>query len=146
MIGKRIMAVDLGERYVGIAVTDPLGITAQGLPTLDVKSEEETLEKLEILCKSNNVGKIVLGYPVNMNGTEGHRTEWVKQFGKKLIEKVGMPVLYRDERMTSQQALKTLHLLGKETRGNKDRINEISAVLILQSFLEERDNIEEDSM
>ena len=146
MKNKRILAVDLGERYVGVAVTDPLGITAQGLPTLKVKSEEEALEKLEALCESKNVGKIVLGYPVNMNGSEGPRAELAKQFGKKLVEKVGIPILYRDERMTSQQALKTLHLLGKETRGNKEKINEISAVLILQSFLGEGEYKEENSL
>ncbi len=137
---ERTLAVDFGARFFGLAVTDPLGITAQGLPTLDVASAEEALSEIEDICHDLDIVRIILGYPVNMDGSEGPQAVKVKQFGEKLGERMGVPVLYRDERMTSQQALKVMHVLGKKTKGNRGKINEIAAVLILQEYLQKERN------
>ena len=137
MEAKRTLAVDHGDRFVGLAVTDPLGLTAQGLPTLDVGSEEETLKEIEDICHTLDIVRIVVGYPINMDGSEGPQAVKVRQFGERLGERSGLPVLYRDERMTSQQALRVMQDLGKKTKNNKEKINEIAAVLILEEYLHE---------
>ena len=131
----RILAVDFGERRTGIAVSDELGITAQGLDTIIVKDESEITARVAQQAKELGVGKIVIGLPLNMNGTESEKSAKVRKFGTELAEISSLPVAYWDERLTSVQAKRVLHEMDKKTFKNKHIIDKISATLILQEYM-----------
>ncbi|MFC1693942.1 Holliday junction resolvase RuvX [Candidatus Latescibacterota bacterium] len=131
----RILAVDYGERRTGLAVSDELGITAQGLDTIEVKDEEEIPALVAECAKNLRVERIVVGLPLNMDGTESEKSIKVRKFGEKLGEKTSVPVVFWDERMTSLQAMRVIHEMGKKTYKNKQVIDRISATLILQEFM-----------
>ena len=131
----RILAVDYGERRTGLAVSDELGITAQGLDTIEVKDEEEIPALVAERAKNLRVGRIVVGLPLNMDGTESEKSIKVRKFGEKLGENTSVPVVFWDERMTSLQAKRVIHEMGKKTYKNKQVIDRISATLILQEFM-----------
>ena len=131
----RVLAVDYGERRTGIAVSDEIGITAQGLETIEVKDESEILSRVAQIAKETGAGTIVVGLPLNMNGTESEKSRKVREFGALLAEETSLPVLFRDERMTSKQAQRVMHELNKKTFKNKPMIDRISATLILQEYL-----------
>lgn len=133
---QRILGIDYGRKRVGVAVSDLLGLTAQMLDTLEVESESVLLEKLQSLVAENGVGRIVLGLPKNMNGTPSAMTAEVQAFAGRLRQKTALPVEFIDERLTSQAALRTLHETGKKTKGNKPKLDQISAVLLLQTYLD----------
>jgi putative Holliday junction resolvase len=130
-----ILAVDYGERRTGLAVSDALGITAQGLDTITVKDERKLPALVAEVALSRKAERIVIGLPLNMNGTESEKSVKVRTFGEELGELTGLNVFFMDERMTSQQAHKVLQELEKKTRGNKELIDKISATLILQDYL-----------
>lgn len=130
--------MDLGVKRVGLALSDPLGFTAQGLETLLVKSKKETLLGLTEVCKKHAVGEIVIGLPVNMNGTFGPKAEEARALIPLLEKSTGLPVHTWDERLTSRQAGRLMveeGLSRKKQRNNSDRI---AATLILQSYLESK--------
>jgi len=131
----RVLAVDYGERRTGIAVSDEIGITAQGLETIEVKDESEILSRVAQIAKETGAGTIVVGLPLNMDGTESEKSMKVREFGALLAEETSLPVLFRDERMTSKQAQRVMHELNKKTFKNKPMIDRISATLILQEYL-----------
>ena len=131
----RVLAVDYGERRTGIAVSDEIGITAQGLETIEVKDESEILSRVAQIAKETGAGTIVVGLPLNMDGTESEKSRKVREFGALLAEETSLPVLFRDERMTSKQAQRVMHELNKKTFKNKPMIDRISATLILQEYL-----------
>ena len=131
----RVLAVDYGERRTGIAVSDEIGITAQGLETIEVKDESEILSRVARIAKETGAGTIVVGLPLNMDGTESEKSRKVREFGALLAEETSLPVLFRDERMTSKQAQRVMHELNKKTFKNKPMIDRISATLILQEYL-----------
>jgi putative holliday junction resolvase len=131
----RILAIDFGERRTGLAVSDELGITAQGLDTVEVKDEALLPEIIAKIALEKNVGEIVIGLPLNMDGTESEKSKKVREFGAVLSEKTSLPVFYRDERMTSMQAHRVMNEMNKKTFGNKKLIDRISATLILQDYL-----------
>ena len=130
-----ILAVDYGERRTGLAVSDALGITAQGLDTISVKDERKLPSLVAEVALARKTERIVIGLPLNMNGTESEKSLKVRTFGEELKELTGLPVFFMDERMTSQQAHKVLQELEKKTKGNKELIDKISATLILQDYL-----------
>ena len=130
-----VLAVDYGERRTGIAVSDALGITAQGLDTIETKDENKLPSLVAETAFSRKAERIVIGLPLNMDGSESEKSVKVRDFGSKLKELTGLPVFFMDERMTSSQAHKVLHELEKKTRGNKELIDKISATLILQDYL-----------
>jgi putative holliday junction resolvase len=135
-MGKMIiLAVDYGERRTGLAVSDALGITAQGLDTITVKDERKLPSLVAEVALSRKAERIVIGLPLNMNGSESEKSVKVRTFGEELGELTGLKVFFMDERMTSQQAHKVLQELEKKTRGNKELIDKISATLILQDYL-----------
>ena len=131
----RVLAVDWGERRVGLAVSDELGITAQGLDTLVVEDETQIVERVASVVEKTGAETIVVGLPLNMNGTESEKSEKVRVFGETLAGRTGRSVLYRDERLTSRQAQRVMHELSVKTRGNKEQIDRIAATLILQEYL-----------
>ncbi len=133
---KRILAVDYGRRRVGIAVSDSLGITAQSLPALLVKSMRDSIDQIQRLTKEYDLEEIVIGLPLDMHGKHGKMAEEVKRFGVSVNEATGLDVRYFDERFTSVQAESAMHMMGEKTGKKKAKIDSLSAVFLLQSYLE----------
>ena len=131
----RILAVDYGERRTGVAVTDELGITAQGLDTIEIDDEGEILDRVAKLAEETNAGRIVIGLPLNMDGTESEKSQKVRRFGAELEKITDRRVIFWDERMTSMQAKRVMRELDLKTHKNKPVIDKISATLILQEYL-----------
>ena len=132
---SRILGIDFGERRIGLALSDALGITAQGLPTLDTKKTKDIFTHLKNIIKDKNVTKVVVGIPKNMNGTIGSKGMEVKKFVQELIKKTKMDVILWDERLTSVQSLKAMKELGIKQK-RKEEVDRISATLILQNYLD----------
>lgn len=135
----RIMGLDYGSKTVGVAISDSLGITAQGIETIERKEENklrQTLAKIEALVKEYEVEKIVLGFPKNMNNTIGERAEKSLELKEKLERRIGIPVIMWDERLTTVEAERTL-IESKVRRENRKKyVDKIAAVFILQGYLD----------
>ena len=134
----RIMALDYGSRTVGVAMTDPLGITVQPSETITRKQENhlrKTYSRIEELIRENGVELIVIGLPLNMDGTEGDRAALCRQFGAKLLERTGIRIEYQDERLTTVEADEILDALEINRKDRKRHIDAIAAAVILQDFM-----------
>jgi putative holliday junction resolvase len=131
----RILSVDFGERRTGLAITDELGLTAQGLDTVIAGAEEEILLRVIEIVNLHGVGKILLGLPLNMDGSESEKSRKVREFGETLAGKTSLPVVYWDERMTTMQAKRVMAELEMKTFGNKHMVDRISAILMLQEYM-----------
>lgn len=139
----RIMGLDFGSRTVGVAVSDPLLITAQGIEIIRRKEENKlrrTLARIEELILEYDVTEIVLGLPLNMNGTEGERAALTREFGEKLMRRTALPVHYHDERLTTVAAEEAMEEAGLGRENRKEHVDRVAAVLILQEFLNYREN------
>lgn len=137
----RIMGLDFGSKTVGVAVSDELLITAQGVEIVRRKSEgklRQTLARIEELIKEYQVDKIVLGYPKNMNNTEGIRCEKTNEFKEMLERRTGITVLLWDERLTTVEADRTMMEASIRREERKEYVDKIAAVLILQGYLDSR--------
>jgi putative Holliday junction resolvase len=132
---SRILAIDFGERRIGLALSDTLGITAQGLPTLDTRKTRDIFTYIENIIKENDVTKVIVGMPKNMNGTIGPKGREVKKFIQELVKRTKMEVIPWDERLTTVQSLKTMREMGTKQK-HKEVTDRISATLILQSYLD----------
>lgn len=132
----RKMGIDFGEKTIGIAVSDELGWTAQGLETIKRTNEKKDLERIGELIKEFNVSEIVVGYPKNMNGTVGERGQASERFAKLLTKRFQLPVHLWDERLTTVAAEKTLLDADMSRKKRKQVIDKLAAVLILQSYLD----------
>ncbi len=135
----RIMGLDFGSKTVGVAISDPLLVTAQGVETVFRKSPgklRQTLARIEELIAQYEVEKIVLGYPKNMNNTEGERCEKTKEFSRMLMERTGLAVVLWDERLTTAAAGQVLMESGVRREHRKEYVDKIAAVLILQGYLD----------
>lgn len=135
---QRILALDLGKKRIGIALSDELGITAQGLPTLERRNKRADFAALSALVRQNNVQLVVIGLPLRMSGEEGTQADWVRSFAEELKGHVGVPVDLRDERWTSRQAERVLMGSGVRHEDRKPAIDRISAVILLQDYLDSR--------
>jgi putative Holliday junction resolvase len=132
---SRILGIDFGERRIGLALSDPLGITAQGLPTLDTKETKDVFTYIENIIKEKNVTKVVVGMPKNMNGSIGPKGREVEKFIQELIKKSKIDVVPWDERLSSVQSLRIMREMGTKQK-HKEVTDRISATLILQSYLD----------
>ncbi|MFU2223322.1 Holliday junction resolvase RuvX [Streptococcus pluranimalium] len=135
----RIMGLDVGSKTVGVAVSDPLGFTAQGIEIIGINEEEEEygLERLAELVSEYKVDKFVVGLPKNMNNSEGPRVEASKFYGDLIKERFGLPVDYQDERLTTVQAERMLVEQADISRGKRKKvIDKLAAQLILQNYLD----------
>ena len=135
----RILGLDLGSKTIGVAVSDALLWTAQGLKTLQRSSKE--LEELREIIREYEVGEIVLGYPRNMNGTLGPRCVVTEEFAGKLRAKMGLPVELWDERLSTAAARRSLLEADVSRSKRKKVIDKMAAVLILQGYLDHKKNI-----
>ena len=133
----RIMGIDYGDSRVGIALSDPLGITAQGLVTLPNKVYDKMLGSLLELIKEHNVEKIVLGMPRNLNGTCGDRAEITERFREELLALVpDVEIVLWDERLSTVQAAGVLNVTNTRGKDRKKVIDTVAASIILQSYLD----------
>jgi putative Holliday junction resolvase len=133
---SRILALDLGKRRVGLALSDPLGITAQGLPNLVRTNKRADIAALQQLAAEREVGLFLLGNPINMRGTEGRQSEWVRDFAAALEERTGIPVKFWDERLTTVAANRVLRESGISIEKRAAAVDRLSAVILLQSYLD----------
>lgn len=134
--GERILALDYGQKRVGVAVSDALLLMAHGRETLHYRSRHELLARLHTLIQQERVRLIVVGMPRNMNGTEGEMSEKVRAFMSALAQQEHIPVVAWDERLSSRQAQRTLADLGKSTRQQRGMVDQLAAVFILQNYLD----------
>lgn len=137
----RIMGLDFGSRTVGVAISDSLLLTAQGVEIIRRKDENklrQTLARIEELIVANEVEEIVLGLPKHMNDTEGIRVELTKEFKEKLERRTGLPVILWDERLTTVAADKAMMEAGIRRENRKEYVDMIAATLILQGYLDRR--------
>jgi len=132
----RTMGLDIGTHTIGIAISDELGITAQGLKTLKRKSMEEDLKEIATIVHQFEIDKIVVGLPKNMNGTLGTQAEIVLKWIKILTDKISVPVETWDERLSTVGASKVLLEADLSRRKRKKVIDKLAAVLILQGYLD----------
>lgn len=132
----RILALDLGKKRIGLAISDPLGITAQGLPNLVRINKRADLAALEHIIVAREVGSILLGNPINMRGTEGRQSGWVHEFATALEKQTHLPVKLWDERLTSVEAGRVLRSSGISIEKRAAAVDRLSAVILLQSYLD----------
>ena len=135
----RIMGLDYGSKTVGVAVSDPLGFTAQGIEIVRRKSENklrQTLARIEEIAKEYSVEKIVLGFPKHMNNDIGERAEKSLEFKEMLERRTGLPVVMWDERLTTVEADRTMMETGIRRENRKEYVDMIAAVFILQGYLD----------
>ena len=137
----RIMGLDFGSKTVGVAISDALLLTAQGIEIIRRKSPtklRQTLARIEELIEEYEVEKIVLGYPKNMNNTEGERCEKTKEFKEMLERRTGLEVVLWDERLTTVEADRTMIEGGIRREDRKQYVDKLAAVFILQGYLDGR--------
>ncbi|MCI5944215.1 MAG: Holliday junction resolvase RuvX [Eubacterium sp.] len=136
---ERWMGLDYGTKTVGVAVSDSLGITAQGVETITRKSGKklrQTLARIQALAEEYHVEKIVLGLPKNMNNTLGERAEDTMEFQAMVTQRTGLPVVLWDERLTTMESERILMSGGVRREHRKERIDWMAAALILQSYMD----------
>ena len=132
------MALDVGDKRIGIAISDALLLTAQARPTLQRKSMETDVESLRRIVAENEVHEILIGHPVHMNGRESRQSQKVAEFGEALRVALALPVVYWDERLTSFAAEQHLEEMGLNWRQRRRHVDKIAAMIILQSYLDSR--------
>ena len=135
----RILGLDYGSKTVGVAVSDPLGLTAQSVETIWRKQENklrQTLARIEELAAEYQAEKIVLGLPKNMNNTIGERAEKTLEFREMLERRAGLPVVMWDERLTTVEAERTLMEASVRRENRKQYLDQLAAVFILQGYLD----------
>jgi putative Holliday junction resolvase len=131
----RILAIDYGTRRMGLAVTDELGVTAQGLPTLHRTNKRNDYDHLRRTIKQYTVGEIVVGLPLRMSGEAGTQSGKVEEFAETLRDRFKLPVHLFDERLTSVEANRVLDETEISDRRRKEVVDQLAAVLILQAFM-----------
>ena len=135
----RIMGLDFGSKTVGVAISDPLFLTAQGIEIVRRKAPgklRQTLARINELKEEYEVGKIVLGFPKNMNNTEGERCEKTLEFKEMLEKRTGLEVVLWDERLTTVEADRTRMQVGIRRENRKEYVDELAAIFILQGYLD----------
>jgi putative Holliday junction resolvase len=134
----RILALDVGRKRIGVAMSDPMAIVAQAVKTIEIKDNASAIAEIGDFIKENSVEEVVVGLPLNMNGTESAMTKEAVQFTDKLRARIGAPVKMWDERLTSLQIENDLIFMGV-SRAKRKKINDmLAAQIILQNYLDSR--------
>jgi putative holliday junction resolvase len=133
---RRVLGLDVGSKRIGVAISDPLGITAQGLETLQRQNKRLDFERLTQLVRHHDVAEIVIGFPLRMSGAEGTQAEKMQRFAEELRERVGLPVHLWDERLTSAEANRLLRETDMSIQRRREVVDQMAAVLILQSWMD----------
>jgi putative pre-16S rRNA nuclease len=134
----RILALDVGKKRIGLAVSDELGITAQGIDTLQRTRIREDLQKLKEITDRLNVQSLVIGNPLHMSGSDSRQSEYTREFAERLSEYLSLPFVFWDERLTSLQAERLMKESGASLDQRKKSVDRMAAILILESYLEHR--------
>ena len=132
----RILGVDYGEKRIGLAVSDPLGLTAQGLQTLRWQNKKEMLEAMRRVCGEYAVSESVVGLPVNMNGSMGPKAKEILELIGEIERALNLPVRTWDERLTSREALRLMIAADLSRKKRRKASDRMAATLILQNYLE----------
>jgi len=134
----RILAIDYGRARIGLAVSDPLGITVRPLPPVDGRGGDRVFHQLKEICGEEEVETLVLGLPLQLDGSEGPAVLETRRFRAKLEQHLGLPVEEHDERLTSRQAHAEMKSAGVRHRQRKKHVDSSAALLLLQSWLATR--------
>ena len=137
---ERLMGLDYGDSRTGVAVSDLLGITAQGVESIKYTGERQLIQRLREIIEEYQVKKIVIGLPLNMNATSGQRVEKTKKFIEKLKNEFGLEVVTIDERLTTVASHRTMTELGVNKNKKKNIVDMMSAVFILQMYMDRNRN------
>lgn len=132
----RVMAIDYGDAHTGVAVSDPTGFLVGTTTTIDSRRQEVVVDRLAELIREHRPEEVVLGFPRNMDGTEGPRAQLYRDFAGKLEEAAGMKVILWDERRTTIDAHQILFNQGKDGRKRKKLVDAVAASLILENYLD----------
>lgn len=136
MATGRVLALDVGKKRIGLAISDGLGVTAQGLPTLQRGRIRDDLNSLARLCAEREVGLLLVGQPLHMSGDESRQAVYTREFAERLSEFTRLPVKHLDERLTTVQAERVLRESGISIEKRAKAVDKLAAVLLLQSFLD----------
>ncbi|MDD2447188.1 MAG: Holliday junction resolvase RuvX [Tissierellia bacterium] len=136
---ERILGLDIGDKYIGVAVSDLLQMTAQGLKTIKRTSNKEDYQEIKNLVDEYNINKIVVGLPKNMNGSLGPQSEKVMKFAEKIKNKFKIEIIYIDERLTTVSAERVLIESDVRRENRKKVIDKIAASYILQIYLDRKE-------
>ena len=142
----RIMGLDVGSKTIGVAISDELGITAQGFKTIKRKAMEDDLRELDAIISQFQIEKIVVGLPKNMDGSLGKQAEFVLGWIEDLKNKIQLPVETWDERLSTVEATKTLLKADLSRKKRKEVIDKVAAVLILQGYLQQIGSRKDESL
>ena len=134
---KRLLGLDIGNKTIGVSVSDPLGITAQGVTTIIRASKVEDVEALRALIDEYDVEKLIVGLPKNMNNTLGFQAQRTMNYADYLKEALDMEIIYVDERLTTSRAEAVLMQGGVRRENRKKHVDKLAAVLILQTYLDQ---------
>ena len=132
----RCLGLDIGDKRIGIALSDQLGLTAAGIDTLHRTNIQNDVRTVTEIARRHGVVEIIVGLPANMDGTLGEQAAKVQSFAKKLTRFSNLPVIYEDERLSTFTAIQTLTLLGVKTGHNRDLVDKQAAAIILQKYLD----------
>jgi putative holliday junction resolvase len=132
----RILAVDWGERRIGLAISDPMGVIATGLETLEVRGIEDALKRVAQAAKTEEADRIVVGLPLLMSGERGSAAEAAQRFATGLAARTGLPVDTYDERLTSALSARRLRETGVRTGHARGRVDQGAAIALLESYLQ----------
>jgi putative Holliday junction resolvase len=137
-VHPRILGLDVGLKTIGVAVSDPLGITAQGLETIRRQNKRVDFERLEKVIREYKVAEIVIGYPLRLSGAEGTQAEKMQSLARTIHERFHLPVHLWDERLTSAEANRVLRDSEMSIKRRREVVDRLAAVLILQSWMDRR--------
>jgi putative pre-16S rRNA nuclease len=138
MKNMRVMALDVGDKKIGVAISDELLLMAQGRPTLRRKNLRSDLEVLRRLAVENDVQVVVIGQPLHMDGTPSAQSERVARFSEELRKVLDVPFVFWDERLTSFEAEQHLEQMGMKWRQRREHVDKVAAMIILQNYLDSR--------
>ena len=137
-IGGRVLALDFGKRRIGLAVSDEMGLTAHGLATLERTRLREDITRLADLAAERDVSLILMGDPLHMSGRQGVQSEKAREFAERLRQRTGLPIRFWDERLNTVEAQRVLRESGISSRKRARSVDRLSAVILLESYLDWR--------
>lgn len=132
----RILAIDMGEKRIGIAVSDPLRLIARSYTVLERRSRREDFARIGEIIDREGVDLVVMGLPINLSGDEGNKAAWIRDYAGELARELAIELLFWDESFTTVQAAESMRARGKNARQQKEWIDAVAAAFILQSYLD----------
>jgi putative pre-16S rRNA nuclease len=136
--GGRILALDIGKKRIGLAISDALGISAQGLPTFERSRVRDDLRQLTALVHERGVSLLLVGNPLHMSGSDSRQAAYTREFAERLHTETGIPVVYWDERLTTVEAERVLREANASLDQRKKAVDRLAAMLLLESYLDAR--------